>query len=61
MPRHPGEILLEELMKVGLTQADFSRLTGIGAMRLSLVIRGARPQLRPKLRRLHRIFPHTYR
>ena len=94
-PRHPGAFLLEELTKVGLTQAQFSRVTGIGAMRLSLVVRGARPvtpelalylgrvfgrqarywmglqsrfdldmaraKLRPRLRRLHRIFPHTYR
>jgi addiction module HigA family antidote len=94
-PRHPGAFLVEEIEKVGLTQAQFSRVTGLSPMRLSLVIRGARPvtpelalylgrtfgrqarywlglqnrfdlhearaKLRPRLRRMHRIFPHIYR
>ena len=40
---HPGEFLKEALHELGLTQAQFARAVGVSAMRISHVVKGARP------------------
>ena len=40
---HPGEFLAETLEELGLSQAAFARAIGVSPMRISHVIRGARP------------------
>ncbi len=40
---HPGEFLAEILDELGLSQAEFSRSIGVSPMRVSYVIKGARP------------------
>ena len=42
-PIHPGEYLKEILEELGISQADFSRSTGLSTMRVSHVIHGKRP------------------
>lgn len=42
-PIHPDEYLKEILDELGISQADFSRSTGLSTMRISLFIRGNRP------------------
>ena len=40
---HPGEFLTETIEELGLTQADLARAIGVSPMRISHVIKGARP------------------
>jgi addiction module HigA family antidote len=40
---HPGEFLTELLAELGLSQAAFARAIGVSAMRVSHVVKGARP------------------
>jgi addiction module HigA family antidote len=40
---HPGEFLAETLADLGLSQAAFARAIGVAPMRISYVIKGARP------------------
>ena len=40
---HPGDCLAETLEELGLSQAAFARAIGVSPMRISHVIRGARP------------------
>jgi antitoxin HigA-1 len=40
---HPGLFLLELLMELGISQAEFARAIGVSAMRISHVVKGARP------------------
>jgi addiction module HigA family antidote len=40
---HPGEFLAETLEELGLSQAAFARAIGVSPMRISHVIKGARP------------------
>ena len=40
---HPGEFLKEALEELELTQAEFARAIGVSPMRISHVIKGARP------------------
>ncbi len=40
---HPGEFLAETLEELGFSQAAFARALGVSPMRISHVIRGARP------------------
>ncbi|MGH8627932.1 MAG: HigA family addiction module antitoxin [Gammaproteobacteria bacterium] len=40
---HPGEFLAETLEELGLSQAAFARAIGVPPMRISHVIKGARP------------------
>ena len=40
---HPGEFLAETLDELGLSQAAFARTIGVSPMRISHVIKGARP------------------
>ena len=40
---HPGEFLGEILKEMSITQAGFARAIGISPMRVSHVIKGARP------------------
>lgn len=40
---HPGEFLAETLEELGLSQAAFARAIGVSPMRVSHVIKGARP------------------
>ncbi len=40
---HPGEFLAETLQELGLSQAAFARAIGVPPMRISHVIKGARP------------------
>ena len=40
---HPGEFLAEILGELDISQADFARRIGVSAMRVSHVVKGARP------------------
>ena len=40
---HPGEFLAETLADLGFSQAAFARAVGVSPMRISHVIKGARP------------------
>jgi addiction module HigA family antidote len=40
---HPGEFLAETLADLGFSQAAFARVVGVSPMRISHVIKGARP------------------
>jgi len=40
---HPGEFLAETLEELGVTQAAFARALGVSPMRISHVVKGARP------------------
>ncbi|RLJ67561.1 HigA family addiction module antitoxin [Sulfurisoma sediminicola] len=42
-PIHPGEFLRETLDELGLTQAAFAAVIGVSPMRISHVLKGARP------------------
>jgi len=42
-PIHPGEFLRETLEELGVSQARFARAIGVSPMRISHVIKGARP------------------
>ena len=42
-PIHPGAFLAEGLGELGLSQAEFARAIGVSPMRVSHVIKGARP------------------
>ena len=42
-PIHPGEFLRETLEGLDVTQAEFARAIGVSAMRISHVVKGARP------------------
>jgi len=43
LPIHPGAFLKEALEELGATQASFARAVGVSAMRISHVVKGARP------------------
>jgi addiction module HigA family antidote len=43
MAIHPGEFLAEILAELGISQAAFARAIGVSAMRVSHVVKGARP------------------
>lgn len=40
---HPGAFLKEILAELGISQAQFARAIGVAPMRVSHVVRGARP------------------
>ena len=40
---HPGEFLAETLEELGFSQAAFARAIGVSPMRISHVVKGARP------------------
>ena len=40
---HPGEYLSENLGELNISQAEFARAIGVSPMRISHVIKGARP------------------
>lgn len=40
---HPGEYLLETLGELGVSQAQFAKAIGVSPMRISHVVKGARP------------------
>jgi addiction module HigA family antidote len=42
-PIHPGEFLREILDEKGISQARFARAIGVAPMRISHVVKGARP------------------
>lgn len=42
-PIHPGEFLRETLEELGFSQAEFARAIGVAPMRISHVMKGARP------------------
>ena len=42
-PIHPGEFLRETLEELGISQAQFARAIGVAPMRISHVMKGARP------------------
>ena len=42
-PVHPGEFLRETLDELSLSQAQFARAIGVSPMRVSHVVKGARP------------------
>lgn len=40
---HPGEYLAETLEELGMSQAQFAKVIGVSPMRVSHVVKGARP------------------
>jgi len=40
---HPGEFLKEMLEDLGTSQAEFARTIGVSSMRISHLVKGARP------------------
>lgn len=40
---HPGEFLAETLEELGISQAAFARALGVSPMRISHLVKGARP------------------
>lgn len=40
---HPGEFLLEVLEEREISQAEFARMLGVSAMRISHIVKGSRP------------------
>jgi antitoxin HigA-1 len=42
-PIHPGEFLKEALEELGTSQAEFARAIGVSSMRISHIVKGARP------------------
>lgn len=42
-PIHPGEFLRETLEELDISQAQFARAIGVAPMRISHVMKGARP------------------
>ena len=40
---HPGDFLSETLGEMNISQAEFARAVGVSPMRVSHVIKGARP------------------
>jgi addiction module HigA family antidote len=42
-PIHPGEFLAETLNELGVSQAQFARAIGVSPMRVSHVVKRARP------------------
>ena len=42
-PIHPGEFLKEILEDRGISQAQFARAIGVAPMRISHIVKGARP------------------
>lgn len=42
-PIHPGEFLREALEELSISQAQFARVIGVAPMRISHVVKGARP------------------
>ncbi|MFY9825390.1 MAG: HigA family addiction module antitoxin [Thermoanaerobaculia bacterium] len=40
---HPGAFLAETLTELGVSQAAFARAVGVSSMRISHVVKGARP------------------
>ncbi|MBL8501034.1 MAG: HigA family addiction module antidote protein [Nitrosomonas sp.] len=40
---HPGEYLRETLTELNISQAEFARAIGVSAMRISHIVKGARP------------------
>ena len=42
-PIHPGEFLREALDELGISQARFAAAIGVSPMRISHVVKGARP------------------
>ena len=42
-PIHPGEFLREALDQLGISQARFAAAIGVSPMRISHVVKGARP------------------
>jgi addiction module HigA family antidote len=42
-PIHPGEFLRETLEQLGVSQAQFARAVGVSPMRISHLVKGARP------------------
>jgi addiction module HigA family antidote len=40
---HPGEFLLEILVELAMSQAEFARAIGVSPMRISHVVKGSRP------------------
>lgn len=43
LPIHPGEFLREALEELSISQAQFARVIGVAPMRISHVVKGARP------------------
>lgn len=58
-PIHPGEFLQEILEELGISQAAFARAIGVSPMRISHVVRGARPVTADLALRFGRAFEQT--
>ncbi len=56
---HPGEYLKEMLEELEISQADFSRITGLSAMRISHIINGKRPVTAETALILGKVFSQT--
>ena len=53
---HPGEFLRETLEELGISQAQLARAIGVSPMRISHLLRGARPVTGELALRLGRAF-----
>ena len=58
-PVHPGEFLHEILEDLNLTQTAFAKAIGVSSMRVSHVLKGARPVTAELALRLGRAFGQT--
>ena len=58
-PVHPGEILREILEDLNLTQTAFANAIGVSSMRVSHLLKGARPVTAELALRLGRAFGQT--
>jgi addiction module HigA family antidote len=56
---HPGEFLSEILQEYSLSQAEFARRIGVSPMRVSHVVKGARPVTAELACRLGKVFGQT--
>lgn len=56
---HPGVFLAEALEELGSTQAGFARAIGVSPMRISHVVKGARPVTAELALRFGRAFGQT--
>ena len=55
-PIHPGEFLSELLTELEITQAQLARAIGVSPMRISHIVKGARPVTADMALRLGRYF-----
>ncbi len=58
-PTHPGVVLREIIDELGISQAQLARDIGVSAMRISHIVKGARPVTGELALKLGRYFRQT--